>query len=250
MRTSMLSILIAVLAVNSVAAEEMTLEQVLAAHYDAIGGLERIKDVQSTSTAGKMTGMMGEVPFNRLQKRPNKVRIEFTMQGMTAVMAYDSETAWMIMPFMGKADPEVIADDQAQDLLEYADMDGPLVDWQEKGHEVELVGLEEVEGTPAYRIEIVTRDGAEQTVFLDSEYFIPIKSIEQRTIQGTEVVVERTLSDYKDVGGLMMPHSVVSRRVGVEGEEQFITMEKIELDVEIDDEVFAMPPVASQESPE
>ena len=35
------------------------------------------------------------------------------MQGMTGIQAYDGETAWGVMPFMGKSDPEEMAEDQA-----------------------------------------------------------------------------------------------------------------------------------------
>ena len=45
--------------------------------------------------------------------RPNKMRMEFTIQGMTGVQAYDGKTGWMVMPFMGKKDPEPMSGDDS-----------------------------------------------------------------------------------------------------------------------------------------
>jgi hypothetical protein len=162
------------------------------------------------------------------------------MQGMTGIQAYDGETAWMIMPFMGKSDPEVMADDQAKNMQEQADIDGPLVDWQEKGHKVELIGLEDVEGTEAYKIKVDLANGDVRYHYLDSEYFITIKQEGKTMMQGNEVEFETVLSDYKEVGGLMFPHSIESKPKGAPSG-QVITIDQIEVDVEVADDLFTMP---------
>jgi outer membrane lipoprotein-sorting protein len=244
MRKLTLLTLAAALLVSPLAAEEMTLEQVLEAHYDAIGGLEALKAIDSIRFTATMTGGMGEAPVVWTQKRPNNIRQEFTMQGMTGIQAYDGETAWGVMPFMGKSDPEEMAEDQAQSIIEQAEFDGPLVDWEEKGHKLELIGLEEIEGTEAYHVQVTKSDGEVRHHYLESEYFIIIKQTGKATRQGQEFEFETTLSDYKEVGGLMMPHSIQS---GVKGGQQAnITIDSIELDVEIPDDYFSMPATADE----
>ena len=227
-------------------AEELTLDQVLANHYDALGGLDAIKGMDTATFAGKMSmGPGGEAPFKMYFKRPMKARMEFTMQGMTGVQAFDGETAWMLMPFMGKSDPEVMAEDQAKNMKEQADIDGPLVDWQEKGHKVELMGLEETEGTEAYKIRVELANGDVRTHYLDSEYFITIKQEGKTMVQGNEMEFETILSDYKEVGGLMFPHSIESRAKG-SPEGQVITIEEIEVGVDLSDDLFTMPAPAEE----
>jgi outer membrane lipoprotein-sorting protein len=201
--------------------------------------------METATFVGRMAmGPGAEAPFKMYFKRPMKARMEFTMQGMTGIQAFDGETAWMIMPFMGKSDPEVMADDQAKNMKEQADIDGPLVDWQEKGHTVELIGLEEVDGTEAYKIKVDLANGDVRYHFLDSEYFITIKQEGKTTMQGNEVEFETILSDYKEVGGLMFPHSVESKPKGAPAG-QVITIDEIEVGIEVSDDLFAMPaPVA------
>jgi outer membrane lipoprotein-sorting protein len=227
-------------------AEELTLDQVLANHYDALGGLDAIKGIQTATFTGKMgMGPGGEAPVKLYFKRPMKARMEFTMQGMTGVQAFDGETAWMLMPFMGKSDPEVMAEDQAKNMKEQADIDGPLVDWQEKGHKVELMGLEETEGTEAYKIRIELANGDVRTYYLDSEYFIAIKQEGKTMVQGNEMEFETIFSDYKEVGGLMFPHSIESRAKG-SPEGQVITIEEIEVGVDLSEDLFTMPAPAEE----
>jgi len=239
-RTILLGAVLALL-VLPVVAEDLTLDQVLAKHYDALGGLDAIKGMESATFEGKMAmGPGADAPFKMYFKRPMKVRLEFTMQGMTGIQAYDGETAWMIMPFMGKSDPEVMADDQAKNMQEQADVDGPLVDWQEKGHKVELIGLEDVEGTEAYKIKVDLANGDVRYHYLDSEYFITIKQEGKTMMQGNEVEFETVLSDYKEVDGLMFPHSIDSKPKGAPAG-QVITIDQIEVNVEVADDLFTMP---------
>ena len=244
-KTILLGAVVALLALP-VVAEDLTLDQVLENHYEALGGLDAIKGMETATFVGRMAmGPGGEAPFKMYFKRPMKARMEFTMQGMTGIQAYDGETAWMIMPFMGKSDPEVMADDQAKNMQEQADIDGPLVDWKEKGHPVELIGMEDVDGTEAYKIKVDLANGDVRHHYLDSEYFITIKQEGKTTMQGNEVEFETILSDYKEVGGLMFPHSIESKPKGAPAG-QVITIDEIEVGIEVSDDLFAMPAPATE----
>jgi len=226
-------------------AQEMTLEQVLDGYYEAVGGLDAWKNLQSVKATGTMSmpAQGVEAPFTMTAKRPAKIRIEFTFQGMTGVQAYDGETAWMVMPFMtGKTDPEQMPDEMAQELKEDADIDGPLIGYAEEGHQLELVGIEETEGTQAYKIKVTRKNGDVQYYFLDTEYFIPIKLEGTRTQMGQEVQFETILSDYKEVGGLLMPHSMQNQPGG-----PIITLEQVEVNVPVEDSEFTMPESEGQQ---
>lgn len=230
-----------VLSSTPAAAQNLTLDQVLAKHYEAIGGLAKWKAVQSMRATGHMALMPGtDAPFVMTAKRPRKVRIEFTFQGMTGVQGFDGTTAWMIMPFMGKPDPEEMPPEMSKDIIEQADIDGPLVDSQEKGHQVELVGMADMEGTKAYQLKVTLKNGDVQQYYLDAEYFVPIKIEGTRTMQGSPMDFETILSDYKEVGGLMMAHSIDNRPKGAT-QGQTITIDTVELDVAVPDSIFVMP---------
>lgn len=217
-------------------AQDKTLEDVLESYYEAVGGLDAWKNLESFKATGTMQMQGMEMPLTLLAKRPDKVRIEFTMQGMTGVQAFDGETAWMLMPFTGSMEPEKVPDSMARNLKEEADIDGPLIGYEEEGHQLELVGMEETEGTQAYKIKVTRASGSVQYYYLDAEYFVPIKVEGTQDMQGQQIQVEQILSDYKQVGGLMMPHSLTSQPMG-----PVITFEQIEVNTPIEDSQFTMP---------
>jgi outer membrane lipoprotein-sorting protein len=249
-RKMVLFVLCGVLTLAGLASAE-SLEEILAKNVEVRGGEDAILAVQTTRSTGTMR--MGgsaagaiEVPFTAEFKRPNKVRIEFTMQGMTAVQAYDGEVGWSIMPFLGKTEPEEMAEDQLKDIKDQSDFDGILVNYEEKGHTVELMGTEEVDGTPAYKLKVTKENGDVVNLYLDQEYYIEFKADTKREVQGAEVEVSTVFGDYKEVDGLLFAHSMEMSFAGNPAG-QVITIETMELDVEIDDDRFAMPEPAAPE---
>ncbi|MEM1091346.1 MAG: hypothetical protein AAF552_03185 [Pseudomonadota bacterium] len=243
MKQTLLTVSALALAGSAAAAD---LDDVLSCNYETMGGIDNIKSVESARMSGTMTMGPMQAPFTIEFQQPNSVRLEFEVQGMTAVQAYDGEKGWAIMPFMGKTTPEEMADDQLKEIQEMAEWEGPLVDWQEKGHTVELIGTEDVEGTEAYALKVV-RAGSEDvaTYYLDTEYCLPFLSKGTRDIQGNSMAYSQTIGDYKEVGEIVMAHSMIaSIGEGAAPMQQAITIEKTELNVsDINADRFAMPEV-------
>lgn len=217
-----------------------SLDDVLAKHYEAIGGLDAWQGVQSVKLSGTMVLMGGamEAPITIMQKRPSKARVEFTVQGMQGVQAYDGETAWIQMPFMGSPDPEPASADMVSQMKEQADLDGPLVGWEDEGHTLELIGTEDVDGTETFKVKVTHASGEVSHYYLDSEYYLPIKVTAVRSVQGAESEITTIIGDYKEVEGLMVPFSIeVTSPMGP----QVISFETIEVNVSLDDGIFVMP---------
>jgi outer membrane lipoprotein-sorting protein len=221
-----------------------TVDEIIAKNVQARGGAEKLKSVKSIkSTVTMAMGSGMEAPATLIQKRPAFARLEYTTQGLTAVQGYDGKSAWQIMPFMGKKDPELMSADEAKEMEETADMDGPLVDYKSKGHQVELLGKEKVEGTDAYKLKATLKNGDVQTIYIDADSFLEIKEEIKRMVRGTEQVVETSIGDYKEVQGVVFPFAVEN---GIKGsaEKRKLTITKVELNVPADDSIFTMPPLA------
>jgi outer membrane lipoprotein-sorting protein len=221
-----------------------TVDEIIAKNIQARGGAERLKSVKSIKTTATIAMGPGmEAPGVMIQKRPKMAHLEFTIQGLTAVQGYDGKNAWEIMPFMGKKDPELMSADEAKEMEENADFDGPLMDYKDKGNQVELLGKEKVEGTDAYKLKVSLKNGDVQTVYIDADSFLSIKEETKRTVRGTDRDIESSIGDYKEVDGIIFPFAIES---GVKGgtDKEKITVSKIELNVPVDDSIFKMPPPA------
>jgi hypothetical protein len=103
------------------------------------------------------------------------VRQEFSLQGLTAINAYDGTTGWKIEPWQGKKDPEPLGEEEMKQILEDSDFDGPLVNYQAKGNKVEYVGMEPVEGTDAFKLKLTLANGDVRYYYMDTDYYVPIR---------------------------------------------------------------------------
>ena len=218
-----------------------TADEVIAKYIKTVGGMDRIAAVTSLRRTGKFTGGGGfEAQVLEENARPNRVRQEFAIQGMTAINAYDGKSGWKIDPFEGKKDPEALSEEELKSIIEDSDLDGPLVNYAQKGNKVEFTGTEPVEGSEAYKIKVTTPAGDVRTYFIDSSTNVPIKIETRRMVRGAEREYETILGDYKDVGGWYLPFSVEN---GVKGNpnRQKVTYSKIEANIPMADGLFARP---------
>ena len=245
MRPSVLRCVLGGLLVLGGQAAAATVEEVVAKNLAARGGEDAILAVQTARLVGTMR--MGgsaagavEVPFTAEFKRPNRIRMEFSLQGMTAVQGYDGEVGWAVMPFAGKPEPEEMDAGQLKDIKEQADFDGLLVNYKEKGHTVELAGEEEVDGTPIFKLKVTKANGDVVNMYLDREFYTEIKSDTKRMVQGTEIEITTTYKDFRKINGLLFAHSM---EMGFPGSPagQVITINTIELGVDLADDRFTMP---------
>src|SRR5574340_1285455 len=97
----------------------LTVDELLAKHAEARGGLERIKAIQSLQLTGKLTlsgDFTAEFSMLRRVKRPGQARIDATLQGLTSVRAWDGHEGWAISPLFGRKDPEKVSLDESKDM--------------------------------------------------------------------------------------------------------------------------------------
>jgi hypothetical protein len=232
---------------NAQELKSLSVDALVAKNIEAKGGIDALHAVRSLRLKGKMRVNQGQVEFayTQTKKRPGQVRAEATLQGMTLVEAYDGKEGWKISPFGGRKDPEKMSMDNAKSLVEDAEIDGPLVDWEAKGSTVEYLGPEDVEGTLAHKLKVVRKNGDVSYVYLDPDYFLEIRILTQRTEQGAKVEVETDLGDYEKVAGVFFPFSIEAGPKGAI-DKQKIILEKAEANVPIDDAEFKFPASASK----
>jgi hypothetical protein len=225
----------------------MTVDQLVAKNVEAKGGAQALKALQSIKVTGKMLVNEGQIAFGytEMRRRPNDVRIEASLQGMTAVQAYDGTDGWKISPFQGRKDPEKMSADDTKALWEDAEFDGPLVDWKEKGSTVEYLGTEDVDGTQAHKLKVTRKNGDVTFVYLDPDHFLEIRTLTQRMQNGAQVEVETDISDYEKINGVYLPFSVETGRKG-DPDKQKLIVDKAEGNTITDDSVFKFPAPAAK----
>ena len=237
-------LLVVSLALQSGAVHALTADEIVTRYIEARGGAEKIQTLRSVRLTGKLEfGRRSSVvvaDWGEIIKRPGMLRDETTMQGLTSVDAFDGKDAWSVSPFQGRRDPQRASADETRQRAQQADIEGPLVRWHEKGHRVEYLGTEDVDGTSALRLRVSLKDGDTAYMFLDPDYFLEIRRVMVRHVRGAEQVTETDLGNYGQVAGVWMPFSIESGRQGGPKNSR-ITVEQAEANVELDDSVFRYP---------
>jgi len=229
-------------AIFSFSTSAQNVDEVIAKNVQAHGGLDNLKSVRSVRIAAKLSQGSFRAEFRQENKRPDKVREEFVIQGMAQIQAYDGKTGWRISPFGGRKDPDLLSEDDMKSLIVDADLDGPLVNYKEKGHKAELVGHDSVEGTDCFKIKLSMKNGDVRYYYLDADSFLELKLEIQTTIRGALQESEQYYGDYEKVNGIYYPFAVEQAQKGSASRSQ-ISVEKIEQNVDIEDAHFVMPAI-------
>jgi hypothetical protein len=231
---------LAAFALCSFAANAQTVDEVISKNIQAHGGIDKLKSVHSLRTTSKFSQGSFRADFRQENKRADKVREEFIVQGLAQVQAYDGKTGWQISPFSGRKDPELLSQDDLKSLVVDADIDGPLVDHKEKGHKAELVGHDSMEGTDCFKIKLSMKNGDVRYYYLDTDSFLELKVEIQTTIRGALQESEMYYGDYEQVNGIYYPFAIEQAQKGSASRAQF-SVEKIEQNIPLEDAHFSMP---------
>jgi hypothetical protein len=198
-----------------------TADELVAKNLAARGGADKLRAVRSMQATGKMRFGGGmEAQVRAVTVAPDKARFEFSLQGLTAVNAWDGSEGWAIQPFQGRRDPQKSSRDDSKGLIRAADIGGPLLDWKAKGSRLEYLGTEDIDGTSAHKLRVTFKDGDSQVLFLDPDQFI----------RGQEQVNVTELGEYAQVDGVFFPF-----------EQGQMQVESIELNKPVDAAAFAFP---------
>jgi hypothetical protein len=211
--------------------------EILDRSVQAAGGTAAFKAVRSIRARGTVTipaqKLSGEVEM--LAARPNKTLTRATMAGIGQLEeGYNGKIGWSIDPVSG---PALIVGRELMDRSDEAWFDAPLhaADFVKSAT---VVGREDFDRRPAYRLKVVLASGAEQDELFDVDTGLPIGLEARRETPFGSAPTTTIHRDYRKYGALMLPSSQVQRVLGIE---QVVTFTSYEFNV-VPGNAFDPPP--------
>jgi outer membrane lipoprotein-sorting protein len=245
--TRLKTFLIAGFALVSIMAQAQTADDVIKKYFEVVGGKEKYAALTSIKMTGK--GKQGgmEFPMNSIQKAPNLMRQSINFQGKEIVVGcFDGKESWATNFMTMKAEKGEAED--SENAAKEMDFPDPFLNYDKKGYTIALEGEESVEGQACHKIKLTKKpikvDGKEEEnssfYFFDKESGALLMSRNQAKKGQTKgMVIESFFSDYQEVNGLFFPFTISQK---VNGQEAFaMTLEKVEMNVAIDNAIFAFP---------
>jgi outer membrane lipoprotein-sorting protein len=224
-----------------------TVDKIVADFVAARGGIEKIRSIRTLRQTGRVSPEPGrEAPVLRELKRPNKIRFEFTVQGITAVYVSDGAQGWQVSPFEGDLSPTPLPEQSVIEAMEQADIEGPLVDWKAKGHQVELAGIEVLGGREAYKLKLALKSGDVRYDYIDVKSHYLVRTDSTRRIRGMDVQLQTTFAAHKKFAGVLFPTTIEVVPVG-RPKRLRVMVDTIEVNPPLSDARFTIPATTPHE---
>ena len=209
-----------------------TADEIVNKHIEAIGGTDAWKKVNSMVTTGTLKMQGAEIPISLTVLNGKGSRQDITVMGMPGYQIVTPTQGWKFMPFQGQKEVEPITADDLKEAQDELDVQGSLVDYKTKGHTVELLGTDDVDGVDAFKLKETLKSGKTQTIFIDPKTYYIIRVISKQKANGNEVDVTTNVSNYQKLPeGIMVPLSI-----GLPSGEMVIS--KVEINKPIDENIF------------
>ena len=209
-----------------------TADEIVNKHVTAIGGLDAWKKVNSMVTTGTIKMQSAEIGVSQTILNGKGSRQDITAMGMSGYQIVTPVSGWNFMPFQGQKAPEPITADELKEAQDDLDVQGSLIDYKAKGHTVEYLGTDDVEGVNAYKLKLTLKNGKVQTIFIDPKNYYIIRVITKQKANGKEMEVTTNISNYQKLPeGIMVPWSI-----GLPFGEMIIS--KVEINKPVDENIF------------
>jgi predicted Zn-dependent peptidase len=179
----------------------VTPKTVIDSYVKALGGekaLNAVKDIKMKMT----TEIQGRsMSLETMRKAPNKYTMSFNMGPMTLQKQTFDGVKGKQSGMQGKKD---LAGEELEDLKSEAVMNQEM-QYEKLGYKLNLKGIEPVNGSDAYIMEVVSPAGKKSTEWYDVASGYKVRSSSTSTSEGQTVTQTSEYSDYKDFSGIKYP---------------------------------------------
>lgn len=213
-------------------AHAQTTDEIVAKYINAIGGKDAWEKVNSMKEDAIMDINGTEVNLTFVAEQNKGYKQIFSFAGMTGYTIFTPSAGYNFYPWQGHIKPEAITSEELKEGEDNMDVQGPLLNYKEKGHTADYVGTDDFEGTECYKIKLTEKSGKIITYYIDpSNYFI-IHSVTITKANGQENESKTDYSNYKKLPeGIWIPMNVGSP-------ENTVKIKKVEINGPLDETVF------------
>ncbi len=176
----------------------VTIDSVIESYLEALGGRTKLKGIRDMTQEMTASTMGMQIQIKNYQKAPHYIMQKTQMGGMTlSQQLFDGEKA-VVVSQMGRQEFTEGPEFEQMKMQSVMNIETAYKDY---GIEKELLGIEVIDGQPAYKVEVTYPSGNPAFDFYCLESGLKIQTL---TGQGST-----KYSDYKEVDGIMVAHHMI-----------------------------------------
>jgi hypothetical protein len=225
------------LAVPLLIGADPTGEQLLQLSLDRSGGAAAFAKLRSVVMTGtvEMAGHNISGPVSVYQQGGKSYTV-IDLPGIGKVEeGFDGAVAWESNSLQGPR----IKEGEERASVARASRISVLDSWRDLYTSAKTLGSEEVNGKPAWKVEMTPKEGKPETFFFDKQSALLVRSKETVTTPLGEIPVEADYSDYRTVDGIKTPFTTTQKAVS---QVMVMHFEKATYNAPIPADRFDLPP--------
>ena len=213
-------------------------EGIIKHFVEVSGGADAYAKVKSRVTSGTFAipaqGVAGEISI--FQKAPNLTRVTGSIGGVTFDRGFDGQVAFEVNSMTGTR----LIEGAEREAMEFQALNAATRNLGEALNGIENLGVDQLDGHDDYRLELTTKSGGKIYQWYNVETGLLDQSQMSLDSPMGKLDVLIGFSDWKESGGVKVPGKMkqVIQPIGIEQNFEFT---KIEADVDIPDDKFALP---------
>lgn len=230
---SIKSLFIAALTFSSVVVSAQTAEEIVAKNVSAMGGMEKLKSLNSIKMEGSLSTQGIDIPVTITTLRDKGLRLDLDIMGTAHYQVANTSKGVIFMPMaMGHTEPQEMSATEFASAKDQMNLVGTLASYKENGSKLEYLGIEEANSSPAHKIKLTKANGDAVTYYIDTKSYFVTKNTVKREQDGQTMDIETSFKDYKqNEQGYWFPYT----RTIMSGD---IVFSKISTNIAIDEKLF------------
>lgn len=223
-----------------VSANAQTADEVIQHYTTTMGGLEAFNKITTAKITGTLSTQGKDLPITTQIINGKSMRADVFVGEQSVNNVYDNGKAWKINPFANAASATEVTGSELVTFKAQASLANNLMDYKKRGHQVELLGQAEMEGSKVFIIKLMSKeDGKITNYFINTNTYLLVKSITKRELSGAEYDAATYYTDIAEINGLKFCRHFTTKIDGAVYQE--VKYEKIELNVPVDEKIFLKP---------
>ena len=215
-------------------------DEIISKYVKAIGGKKKLSKIQSLYTESEVDimGMTGLQEATVLNGKGYKTEMEFNGEVTTSCITESG--GWSINPMTGSSSAEDMTEVQYDETRTQIFIGGPFTVFGDLGYKAEALGNESVGDINAAKVQLTSPVGTSAVHLFDPATGYLIQTVQESESQGQMVETKISFSDYEEVDGITLAHTMA---VDVAGGMFEITMKvtKVEVNKTVDPAIFIKP---------
>lgn len=206
MSSSRLLAVLAVAAALAPAADMPTGASLLDGYIQKTGGAQAYANAKNTVMTGTVTVTAANITGNvSIYEEGEKSYTSIDIAGIGKIEeGFDGQTSWENSVLQG---PRILEGDEKIEIERSSKL-ALISNWREVYKDARTIGLDSVDGKPAWKVQMTPTEGRPETFFFDRDSGLLVRISAVHATQLGDITSDAVMSDFRPVSGILTPFTL------------------------------------------